>query len=78
MGETYYVGYEDSGPSGVCGQTVSCTASWRKLFVFTDYQKAKDFVSKVAERPLSFGRIRPHIVGFWMEVDGCKDVEKVN
>ena len=63
--EYFYVGYEDSGPSGPCGQCMSVTSNWRKLYIFIDYQKAKDFIDSVNNRKMR--RINPRIVGFWSE-----------
>ena len=63
--EYFYVGYEDSGPSGPCGQSMSVTCNWHKLYIFTDYQKAKDFIDSVNNRKM--GRIMSRIVGFWSE-----------
>lgn len=63
MVEYFYIGYEDDGPSGPCGQCTSITSKWRKLYIFTDYQKAKDFIDSVNSRKMC--RIRPRIVGFW-------------
>ena len=61
--EYYYVGYEDSGPSGPCGQCMSVTSNWRKLYIFTEYQKAKDFIDNVKK----LRRINPRIIGFWSD-----------
>lgn len=63
--EYFYVGYEDEGSLGSCGQSVSTTSNWKKLYVFTDYQKAKDFVDSVNNKKMC--RRNPHIVGFWTE-----------
>lgn len=61
----YYVAYEDKGPSGPCGQTVSTTMSWNKLYIFNDEQKARDFVQVITGSPFKGGRKHPKIRGFW-------------
>jgi hypothetical protein len=42
---------------------MSVTSNWRKLYIFTDYQKAKDFIDNVKK----LRRINPRIVGFWSD-----------
>jgi len=59
----FYIGYEDKGPSGVCGQTVSNTAPWRKLFIFHTEEKARKFINNLQ----SYGRSQPKIIGFWSD-----------
>ena len=61
----YYVAYEDKGPSGPCGQAVSTTAPWRNLYIFSDEQKARDFVTMITDSPFKLGRLWPKILGFW-------------
>lgn len=56
-----YVGYEDKGPSGPCGQTVSNTAPWRKLYVFNSRESFQNFMDSIH----SIRRIQPKIVGVW-------------
>ena len=56
-----YVGYEDKGPSGACGQTVSNTAPRHVLFVFSTRESYQKFVDSIH----SVGRRRPKIIGVW-------------
>jgi len=59
----FYIGYEDSGPSGPCGQTIRNTAPWRKLFIFKKEERAREFVDNIH----NMRRIRPRILGYWSD-----------
>ena len=65
----YFIAYEDEGPSRPCGQVTSVTMPWRKLYVFTDETKSRDFIKNITENPFSLGRIRPKIKGYWSDAD---------
>ena len=70
----YFVAYEDNGPSEPCGQATSTTKPWRKLYIFTDEAKSRDFIDKITENPFKTGRIRPKIIGYWSDSDGDDSV----
>ncbi len=70
----YYVAYEDKGPSGPGIDSVP----YKHLYIFTDYQKAKDFIQKITEKSLSLGRRQPKILGFWIEEDGYENVKRID
>ena len=48
-----YAIYEDDGPRGFCGQSMSITCKWRKLYRLKDYDTFRvfrDFVDGVTAR----------------------------
>lgn len=59
-----YVAYEDSGPSGPCGQSVEITMPWQKLYVFKDREAARPFIEKVRAHQIT-GRSNPRIARTW-------------
>lgn len=39
----WFVIYTDDGPNGPCGQCMSITCPWTKLFIFRSYESMKEF-----------------------------------
>jgi len=72
---TYYVAYEDKGPSGACGQSCSNTMPWRILYVFKDEVKAREFMEEVNTGKLR--RMSPKILGFWSDDEFYNNVREV-
>jgi hypothetical protein len=65
----HYLAYEDDGPSGPCGQSVSITMPWRKLLVYENPDDAYALMGFLASRTVFGGRRRPRIVGAWSDDD---------
>lgn len=54
----FYLVYQDDGLLGICGQEMSITSPWRKLFIVETMDKMREVLDK-AESDLS--RRRPRI-----------------
>ena len=53
--------YEDEGPRGICSPSLDVQMSWRKLFIFKNYDKMKEFANKLSNDNPS--RVNPRIIG---------------
>ncbi len=71
-GVCVYVHYRDDGPSGPCGQLVSITSPWSKLYRYEGddaYRDARAFMVWVAEHPVGSGRRNPRVEAFFYEAE---------
>ena len=59
--------YKDDGPSGPCGQTVSVTSPWSRLYRYEREEDAVAFIRYLKAHPLDFGRRNPRIEAWWQE-----------
>jgi hypothetical protein len=62
---TMVLHYRDDGPSGPCGQTVSTTAPWSRLYHYENEDDAVAFMRYVRDNPLKLGRRNPRIESWW-------------
>ena len=46
----FAVVYEDDGPSDICGQSLSITCAWHKLYLFETEETMKSFIKEVYEK----------------------------
>ena len=58
----YYVRYQDDGPMGLCGQAMSITMPWDRLYVFDCAEDADRFCAGVRE---SNGRKNARVTARW-------------
>jgi hypothetical protein len=50
--------YDDDGPNGICGQSMSITCRWHKLYIFDKHEDFKTFEDKVLNSRTSRKRDR--------------------
>ena len=72
--QLYYYIYQDDGPLGICGQSMSITRPWRQLWISNRY--VTDYEMKEELRKIS-SRKNPRITGFF-SADENADGETVN
>jgi hypothetical protein len=68
-----YLHYRDDGPGGPCGQTMSVTSPWSRLYVYDGENAEADaraLIVYLQERRAGFGRRNARIEAFWFEEDG--------
>lgn len=59
--------YRDDGPSGPCGQTVSVTSPWSRLYRYEREEDALAFMRFVRDHPARIGRRNPRVENWWHE-----------
>lgn len=57
-----YVHYSDEGPLGICGQSMSITSNWNKLYKFKNYEDFKEIVERMVNIT---HRKNPKVFGIW-------------
>ena len=68
-----YAHYRDDGPSGPCGQSMSITAPWSRLFVWEGEnaeRDAEEFMRRLRNEPTVMGRRNARVEAWWFEADG--------
>lgn len=43
----FYIYYEDNGPLGICGQAMSITQPWKRLYKVAKYEDIRSFRCKI-------------------------------
>lgn len=59
--------YRDDGPSGPCGQSMSITAPWSRLYTYENEDDAHAYVAFLSCRTEHAGRRRPRIEAHWYD-----------
>ena len=55
----YAVVYRDNGPGGPCGQSMSTTRNWTRVYLFNTEQEALEWIR---DNPIGKGRENPQYV----------------
>jgi len=68
---TVYVNYTDQGPAGICGQSCDVTNPWNRLYIFDDYDTARQFMESLEG---GNGRLHPRVKYYWDDLEGFQQV----
>ena len=66
-----YLRYQDDGPLGACGQIISVTNPWDRLYIFKDHEAAYEFMREVES---CRGRKNPRVTKIWQAGDDFMEV----
>jgi hypothetical protein len=68
--QTVVLHYKDDGPSGPCGQCMSVTAPWDRLYTYEGADAERDataYMRFLAQRRSFAGRRNPRIENYWLD-----------
>lgn len=74
MGNRIFANYKDDGPNGFCGQSMSITCKFNKLYIFNKREDFKRFESDLKKYK---GRKNPRIEYVWEEGYAKEDVIEI-
>jgi len=74
MVEKYFVHYKDDGPSGVCGQSMSITMPWDKLYLIKVDENGLSLEMIIAKLKTNGRRKAARIEGIWSANQETEDL----